>query len=146
MSHGPLPHDLGFPTVELPKDATSSPEAVVKYLVQRLVERGEIKAEHAPRVICQVLHRESLSSTAIGQGAALPHSKSDVVERLVGLVGRYPPGMDWPGALDNGPVHTVCLLVTAAHQPSEALWALEAVTRKLRHGPEAGSEGSTQEA
>ncbi len=124
---------FGYPVVVLPPSAASSPQAVVKFLVGELVRSGRLKPESAERVTCQVLHRESLGSTGVGRGVAMPHSKSDVVGDVLGIVGRSAAPVTWPGAVDQEPVRVVCLLVTPAAAPGAALRALEAAARQLRN-------------
>jgi mannitol/fructose-specific phosphotransferase system IIA component (Ntr-type) len=133
--------DLGFPVVDLPPNAVSSPDAAVRFLVGQLVQSGRLRPEQAERVACQVLRRESQGSTGIGRGIALPHSKSDVVGQVLGVVGRAAEPVAWPGAVDSAPVHIVCLLVTPASEPGECLRALETVVRKLRGESGEGSSG-----
>jgi nitrogen PTS system EIIA component len=104
----------------------------VKFLVGKLVQAERLRPEDADRVVCQVLHRKSLGSTGLGRGFALPHSKSDVVGEVLGIVGRSAVPVTWPGAVDSQPVHVVCLLVTPTSEPSASLRALEAVVRRVR--------------
>jgi mannitol/fructose-specific phosphotransferase system IIA component (Ntr-type) len=123
---------FGFPVIEMTRSATASPEAAVGFLISHLVQSGRLPAEHAARVTSQILHRESLGSTAIGRGVALPHSKSDVVDQVLEVIGRSDAPIVWPNALDSVPVHLVCLLVTPASNPGASLRALESVSRRLR--------------
>jgi mannitol/fructose-specific phosphotransferase system IIA component (Ntr-type) len=123
--------DFGYPVVDLPPNVVSSPDAVVKFLVGQFVEAGHLHSNVADRVICQVLHRESLGSTAVGHGFALPHSKSDVVEEVLGVVGRSSVPVTWPGPVDADPVLVICLLVTPASKPGESFRALEVVARQM---------------
>jgi mannitol/fructose-specific phosphotransferase system IIA component (Ntr-type) len=123
---------FSYPVVDLPPSVVSSPEAVVRFLVGQLVQSGRLRPENADRVVCQVLHRESVGSTAIGGGFALPHSKSDFVSEVLGVVGRSAVPVQWPGATDDKPVHVICLLVTPAFEPAAALRALENVSRQMR--------------
>lgn len=123
---------FGFRVVDLPPSVASSPEAAVRFLVGQLVQLGQLPLENADRVVCQVLRRESLGSTGVGRGFALPHSKSDVVGEVLGIVGRSAVPMTWPGALDAEPVRIVCLLVTPAIEPGVAMRALASVVRQIR--------------
>ena len=126
------PSSFGFPVVDLPASATSCPEAAIKFLVGQLVESGRLPAQEADRVTGQILHRELQGSTAVGQGIALPHSKSDVVGEVLGIVGKSAAPVTWPDALDKEPVRVICLLVTPALDPAGSLRALETVARKIR--------------
>jgi mannitol/fructose-specific phosphotransferase system IIA component (Ntr-type) len=122
---------LGFPVVGLPSSA-SSPDAVVRFLLEQLVQAGRLRPEDAATIASQVLHRETLASTGIGRGIALPHGKSDLVGELLGVVGRSTTGVAWPGALDDAPVRVVCLLVAPASRPGDYLRALAAIKRRLQ--------------
>ena len=123
---------FGFPIVDLPLSAVLSPDATVKFLVGQLVLSGRLRPENAERVICQVLHRESLGSTGVGGGFALPHSKSDVVGEVLGIIGKSAVPVAWPGTVDEQPVQMVCLLVTPVMEPRASMRALEAVARQIR--------------
>lgn len=54
--------------------------------------------------------RESLGSTGIGRGIAIPHCRSLVVRRLRLAYGRHRTGIDF-GAIDDRPVHHFFLIV-----------------------------------
>ena len=54
--------------------------------------------------------RESLGSTGIGRGIAIPHCRSLVVRRLRLAYGRHRAGIDF-GAIDGRPVHHFFLIV-----------------------------------
>jgi mannitol/fructose-specific phosphotransferase system IIA component (Ntr-type) len=123
---------FAYPLVELPPSAVASPEAAVKFLVNELVRLGRLRPENAARVTSQVVHRESLGSTGVGRGVALPHSKSNEVGEVLGVVGRSAVPVPWPGAMDEEPVRVVCLLITPASEPDASFRALEAAARQLR--------------
>jgi mannitol/fructose-specific phosphotransferase system IIA component (Ntr-type) len=123
---------FGYPVVDLPPASASSPEDAVRFLVAELVRSGRLRPEYADRVAGQVLCRESLGSTGFGCGVALPHSKSDAVGEVLGVVGRSAEPVPWPGAADADSVRVVCLLVTPTADLGASLRALEAVSRQLR--------------
>jgi PTS system fructose-specific IIA component/PTS system nitrogen regulatory IIA component len=124
--------NFGYPVIELPPSACGSSDAVVRFLVGELTRTGRIRSENAPRIIRQILHREKLGSTNLGRGIAIPHSKSDAVDDVLGMIGESSEGVAWPGNTDTIPVRVVCLLVTPTSKPGEALRALEALSQQLR--------------
>jgi PTS system fructose-specific IIA component/PTS system nitrogen regulatory IIA component len=124
--------NFGFPVVDLSVADSSSPDAIVKFLVGQLVQSGRLQAEIADQVVCQVLHRESLGSTGVGRGFALPHSKNNAVKEVLGIFGMPVIPVAWPGALDSEPVNMICLVVTPASEPDASFRALEAVARQFR--------------
>ena len=54
--------------------------------------------------------RESLGSTGIGKGIAIPHCRSLVVNQLRLAYGRKPSGLDF-NAIDAAPVHNFFLII-----------------------------------
>jgi len=54
--------------------------------------------------------RETLGSTGVGRGIAIPHCRSLVVNRLRLAYGRHPGGVEYQ-AIDNRPVHDFFLIV-----------------------------------
>ena len=114
---------LGYPVTDVPQSAASSPDSVIRFLVGELVRQGRVNPEHAERAICQVVNRERQGSTALGNGAAMPHSTSEV-EGVIGIVGRSRTPLPWLGP-DGAPVREVCLLLTPVDQPREAMQALK---------------------
>jgi PTS system nitrogen regulatory IIA component len=67
----------------------------------------ELDTATAVRVL---LERESLGTTGIGEGLAIPHGKMDALERIVIVAGRSRPGVDFD-ALDGKPCHIFFLVM-----------------------------------
>lgn len=121
-----------FPIVELTVPVGASPETILMLLVQQLVLSGRIQPEHVDRFISQILRREILGSTGVGRGVALPHSKSDVIGDVVGVIARLANPIIWPGALDGQPVGIICLWATPASDPEAAIRVLQTIARQIR--------------
>lgn len=67
--------------------------------------------ERAEATLSRTLRRrESLGSTGIGRGIAIPHCRSLMVRRLCLAYGRHRAGIDFH-AIDNRPVHHFFLIV-----------------------------------
>ncbi|MGH7568630.1 MAG: PTS sugar transporter subunit IIA [Gemmatimonadales bacterium] len=81
-------------------------DAVLKELVGlfRLDEKAEAM------LFRMLKRRETLGSTGIGQGIAIPHCRSTVVARLRVAFGRRLEGVDFK-AIDDKPVHYFFLIV-----------------------------------
>ena len=56
-----------------------------------------------------ILERESIISTGIGQGFAIPHVKNEYVENFFITMGLVRDGVDWD-AIDNEPVHIIFMI------------------------------------
>ncbi|MEO1497466.1 MAG: PTS sugar transporter subunit IIA [Planctomycetota bacterium] len=114
-----------------PDVAATDKPAVIRELVQALVDAGEVKQEAFEDVVAAVLQREELGSTGIGRGVAVPHTKHASVEKLCGAVGVSQSGVDF-ASLDGDPVNLLFLLVSPPDRPGDHLRALENVSRQLR--------------
>src|SRR5689334_12389252 len=74
----------------------------INELAQLLQANNRI--QDASAVAASLLEREKLGSTGIGQGIAIPHSKSPTVDRVVAALGVSKRGIDFD-ALDGEPVY-----------------------------------------
>ena len=111
--------------------AASSKEAVIREMVQALVDAGRIAAGDQDGIVKAIMKREDLGSTGIGRGVAVPHTKHPSVDRLVGTVAVSPSGIEFE-SLDGEPVHLLFLLVSPPDRPGDHLRALENISRQLR--------------
>jgi PTS system nitrogen regulatory IIA component len=75
--------------------------------------------------------RESLGSTGVGQGVAIPHARLPGQERLFSLFARLQRPIDFV-AVDGKPVDLVFLLLIPETASAEHLAALACVSRRLR--------------
>ena len=111
--------------------AQSNKEDVVRELVELLVQAGSIKERDVTKLVQILLKRESLGSTGIGQGVAIPHGKSDCVTRLVGAFGVSRAGVNFD-SLDGEPVYLFFLLVAPEDSAGPHLKALARISRLLK--------------
>jgi fructose-specific phosphotransferase system IIA component len=94
--------------------ATDARQAL-KEMVERLFEHGRIKDKAL--VLEMLTRRESLGSTGIGKGIAIPHGRSLAAPKLSILFARSLQGIDFD-ALDKKPVHLFFLIVAPPHDRS----------------------------
>jgi len=106
-------------------------EDVIRELVQLLVSAGAVKDKDVSRLVQILLKRESLGSTGIGQSVAIPHGKSDCVDRLVAAFGISRAGINFD-SLDGEPVHLFFLLVAPEDSAGPHLKALARISRLLK--------------
>ena len=111
--------------------AQHSKEEVIRELVELLVRAGSIKDKEAHRLVQILLKRESLGSTGIGQGVAIPHGKSDAVGKLVAAFGVSHTGVNFD-SLDGEPVTLFFLLVAPEDSAGPHLKALARISRLLK--------------
>ena len=115
----------------IPELTAINKEAAIREMVGSLGVVGFFKAGDTEEVIKAILKRELLGSTGIGRSVAIPHTKHQCVERLIGTVALSRPGVSFD-SLDGEPVHVFVLLVSPQDRPGDHLRALENVSRVLR--------------
>ena len=104
-------------------------EAALKELVGVLAQVKDLGDQKA--IVKALLERESLGSTGIGQGIAIPHGKTDRVKELVAVLGVSPKGVNFE-ALDGEQVYIFFLLVAPKDTAGPHLKALAQISRLLR--------------
>jgi nitrogen PTS system EIIA component len=83
------------------------------------------------QIAMEILKRESLGSTGMGEGVAIPHARLREIEKPFGLLARLRHPIDFD-AIDGKPVDLVFLLLLPVAPPGEQLNALASVARLLR--------------
>jgi PTS system nitrogen regulatory IIA component len=101
-------------------------------LLRELSERAAKQLALGSEAILDALRsRETLGSTGVGQGIALPHARIAALEHFFGLFARLERPINFD-AIDDGPVDLVFLLLIPEQAGNEHLAALAAVSRRLR--------------
>jgi len=106
-------------------------EEVMKELVDALINSCEIEKRYRNKLIDALMVRESLGSTAIGQGVAIPHAKSDCVDKLVAAFGISKKGVNFD-SLDGELAYIFFLLVAPQDSAGPHLKALARISRLLK--------------
>src|SRR5258707_10895879 len=115
----------------VPELTAGSKEGVMREMVESLRAAGYFKGGEPDDIIRAILKRELLGSTGIGRGVAIPHTKHNTVDRLIGTVALSKTGVPFE-SLDGEPVHVFVLLISPQDRPGDHLRALENVSRALR--------------
>jgi len=110
---------------------SSKKEDVIKELVDTLIATDDIEKRCRNKLFEALMTRESLGSTAIGQGIAIPHAKSDCVSKLVAAFGVSKKGVDFD-SLDGEPAYIFFLLVAPQDSAGPHLKALARISRLLK--------------
>ena len=118
-----------------------SPEAIVDDLRADskegvLRELSEVIANIVPKLSADsltaiLMERESLGSTGIGDGVAIPHGKVGGIEHLVAAFGRSRNGVQFH-SLDGKPAHLFFLIVAPEYSAGMHLKALARISRLLK--------------
>ena len=83
------------------------------------------------KVLDVLLERERISTTAIGEGVAIPHGKLAGVERVLGVFARSVEGVDF-ASLDGAPTHLFFVLIAPENAAADHLKALARISRLLK--------------
>src|SRR5215471_4522055 len=98
-------------------------------LLQELARKAGTELSLDQRVIhAALLARESLGSTGLGKGFALPHARLDVLPHLYALFVRLVRPISF-ASIDGLPVDLVILLLTPANAGNQHLTTLAALSR-----------------
>lgn len=101
-----------------------------------LYDRGLIQDKEGLTKV--LVARESLGSTGVGDGVAIPHGKLGGMDRLLLAFGRSRKGIDFD-SLDGKPAHLFFLIIAPDDAPGEHLKALARVSRMMKDGEIRGS-------
>ncbi|MGB9893741.1 MAG: PTS sugar transporter subunit IIA [Candidatus Saccharicenans sp.] len=109
-----------------------SREDVLTEMVKHLKKNKLIN--HEKEIIEKLLQRESLGSTALGEGIAIPHCKAKGIKNPILLVGIVPAGVNFE-APDGQPVQIFFLLITSPEDPSLNLQILALIAQLVKKSP-----------
>ncbi len=104
---------------------------LIEEMVGLMVEAGAFEKKNKAKIIDVLMTRESLGSTAIGQGIAIPHGKTDCVDKLVAGLAISKKGIDFD-ALDGEPAFIFFMLAAPVDSAGPHLKALARVSRLLK--------------
>ena len=120
----------------------ASKRALLEALAGRAAERLGLSAD---AILVPLVRRESLGSTGVGDGVALPHARLEGLERPFGLLARLRDPLEFD-AMDDRPVDLVVLLLLPLDGESRNLNALATVARWLRDPVTAASLRTARDA
>ena len=106
-------------------------EDVLKELVDLLAVSDDIEKKNRNKLVEQLMAREALGSTAIGQGVGIPHAKSECVNKLVAGFGISQKGVYFD-SLDGEKVYIFFLLIAPIDSAGPHLKALARISRLLK--------------
>ncbi|HVC95028.1 MAG TPA: PTS sugar transporter subunit IIA, partial [Pirellulales bacterium] len=85
-------------------------QAVVAELVDKFVCVGLVDSRNKASLAQVIMARETMGSTALGKGVALPHCRTNLTDRFMGVIAIDPAGVDFR-AVDLALVNILFLLV-----------------------------------
>jgi mannitol/fructose-specific phosphotransferase system IIA component (Ntr-type) len=107
----------------------SNKRSVIEKLVDDL--KTVYKLPDKDPILKSVLERESLMSTGVGKGVAIPHGKVDAINEVLGSMLIINPGVEF-GSPDEIPVQIAILLVASSKETGPHIRALAHISRVLQ--------------
>jgi len=113
----------------VPSLASREKNAVLQELSEGLA--AHYRSLDRQKVLDVLLERERISTTAIGEGVAIPHGKLPNVDRVLGVFARSLEGVDF-ASLDGAPTHLFFVLIAPENAAADHLKALARISRLLK--------------
>ncbi|HKM61285.1 MAG TPA: PTS sugar transporter subunit IIA [Acidisphaera sp.] len=85
----------------------------------------------AEAILAALQKRETLGSTGLGRGFAVPHARIEGLDRFFCLFARLARPIDF-AAIDEQPVDLLCLLLIPERAGNDHVAALSAIARQMR--------------
>jgi mannitol/fructose-specific phosphotransferase system IIA component (Ntr-type) len=120
---------IAHPDVVVPELGVATAEEAIAALHARLsATSGAVK--NAPQLLADLLERFRLASVGIAPDVALPHARTDAVDRMVLAVGRSSRGI--PFDATHAQVRLIFLIALPREQITEYLQFVAALSRLLK--------------
>lgn len=108
--------------------AATTKEAVIDEMIQRLAQKEVVSDKRTFKE--GIMNRESQTSTGLGNGIAMPHSKNKAVKEAAVLFAKSSRGVDYD-ALDGEPVELFFMIAAPEGGNNVHLEVLASLSRKL---------------
>ena len=106
-----------------------SRDDALRRIIHTMAEKGLVKDEED--VLAQLMERENVQSTAVGNGVAIPHCFTDGVPDLMVIVARSREGLEFD-SFDGKPTRVVFLLLGSRQEYTAHLKALARIARLIK--------------
>jgi mannitol/fructose-specific phosphotransferase system IIA component (Ntr-type) len=116
--------------IKLEIAARSSKEAALKELVHILADAGKLGGGSEDQYVSEVMNREKISSTGIGNGIAIPHVLVAEITKIMMAVGRSARGVPFE-SVDGKPAHLIFLIIGPQGRNNEYLKILSKLSKYL---------------
>ena len=104
-------------------------------IIKKLVEKADrfYSIGSADQLFSEVMVREAIVNTSIGNGIAMPHVKSTLVKKVGCVMGIIPKGIEYE-AIDKKPVHIVILILANVEANKEYMKLAGSASRLFKDG------------
>jgi mannitol/fructose-specific phosphotransferase system IIA component (Ntr-type) len=118
--------DYFLPKTQVVKVTSLEKQLVIKELVEKLQDLGLI--ENKERYYAQIIHRESLENTGIGNGLAIPHARTESINGFVSILGICEKLIDYQ-SIDCKPVKFILLSLFPTDMSTKYLYLIGMMAR-----------------
>jgi len=108
----------------------SEAKQAIEAMAGRVADAADLDAA---TVAAALSERESLGSTSVGNGFAIPHCKLDDLDEIVVALVRFEEGVDFGGNQDAEPVSFFFVVLSPPDRPAEHLQVLSQIARVLKN-------------
>lgn len=115
-----------FQRNQIVKIKSTEKQLVIKELVDKLQDLDYINNKE--RYYAQVIHRESLENTGIGNSFAIPHARTESVSDLISIFGVLDKPIDYQ-SIDEKPVKYVLLSIFPTEMSTKYLYLIGMMAR-----------------
>ncbi len=115
-----------FEKTQIIKLKSTEKQLVIKELIDKLQDLSIINNKE--RYYAQVIHRESLENTGIGNGLAIPHARTDSVDKFISIFGVLDKPIDYQST-DDKPVKHVLLSIFPTEMSTKYLYLIGMMAR-----------------
>lgn len=105
-------------------------DEIISELVDHMIRTGKVKADDRENVLNALFDREKKMSTGMQNGVAIPHAKTDAVDKLVAVVGLKKSGVDF-SALDGEPSRIFIMTLSPLTRTGPHIQFLAEISRIL---------------
>jgi fructose-specific phosphotransferase system IIA component len=106
-------------------------DEVLETMLKQFVELGLVPGEMQEDVLSALKERESLTSTGLGYGVALPHVKTDAVGLINIVFARSVQGVEFE-ALDGNPVQFLFMILAPTKVSDDYLKILSTMSALMK--------------
>lgn len=106
-------------------------DEAVHEILDTLVEAKQLEQEKVEPVLRDIVQRETLGTTAIGRGVAVPHARLDHLDRTIIGVGLSDDGVEFH-ALDGAPVHAIFLVLGSEEKSDEYIDVMKSISEMIQ--------------
>ena len=112
------------------KASAKKKKDVIREVINSAAEKGMFGQNVVDKIFEAVSLREQQGSTGIGNGIAIPHCKTDLVDHGIILAATFPNGIKY-NSIDNKPVNILFMFIFPGNENKEYLQVLAKAARLL---------------